>query len=220
MLRMRGAGMTPSRLAEAHDATRLQDAVELSKHFLLIQDVMEGIEANDPIDAAIGKLDLMPIEMQEYWFLDIRTSHLHICQYFLADFKHGRRNIDGDGRASELVENTAKPAGAGSEVEDPHRLSQVQAGDDEAKTIERVHRIYQVRKRLGLEHGPVLDILKVLIRSGNELFDAQSRHHLLRRYETWTRLLGKLPRAGLETQEVEISNQPLRRLLEWKPHRL
>ena len=64
-LRQRRARVPRPRLRECGDAARLQHAAEFAQHVVGIRRVVEGVEADDPLDAGVGQIDAPPVELRE-----------------------------------------------------------------------------------------------------------------------------------------------------------
>src|SRR5216684_757425 len=96
---------------EGGDATRPEDPAELQQYRVGIRRVMERMEAENPFHAAVGKIDVAPVEQEELRLGPI-ADHRYAGVELAREPKGGRRDVEEDHAASELRQKSRQPAGA------------------------------------------------------------------------------------------------------------
>src|ERR1700687_5055817 len=77
---------------------------------------MERMEAEAPFHAAVGKIDVAPVEQEELRLGTI-ADHRHAGVELAREPEGGRRDVEEDHAASELRQKSRQPARARAELE-------------------------------------------------------------------------------------------------------
>ena len=193
-LGLRIVGMPRARLDEARDAARLQKPAELAQHGVGIRHVMEGVEADDPVHAAVGQLDRPPVEGQELRlrpFADDRQPLVHLAR----DGERARRDVEQDHAAAELRQEPGEPAAARAELEDRHPRRQAQPLKHRRNARQQRRRIVGGIERLGEVMLPAGQRREIFLGGSIQVLEGRSRNQLPDIDRHVDRLLRASPRA-------------------------
>ncbi len=162
-LRLLGLRVFRSRLGERRDPAGTEDARELGEHRAGIRRVMEGVEAEDPIDARVGKVDPPAVEEEE----DRRrldSDHRLAAEELARDVEGRGGDVEEDDLAADLREMAGRPPGAGAEIEDAEPRSELQSLNHRGKVDEKGGGVRGGAERLGEVVVPAREAGEVLFR--------------------------------------------------------
>src|SRR4030095_14744221 len=116
-----------ARLRKARDAARPQHPAELQHRLGRVRHVVKRVEAEDAIDARVGKIDVATVEEEKLrrWLI---SNWRHPRVELLAEFERTRRDVKCDRGAAKLRQATGGPACPGAEVEHVEAGSKTQPG--------------------------------------------------------------------------------------------
>ena len=166
-------------LAESSDAPGPQHASELAQHFRLVRHVMKGIEADDPVHGFICQLQRMAVELEESPRQQFASEGRVFLEEPAADVERRRRRVATDHRTVQLRDQARQPARPRAEIEDGHRLAEVQPAKQCTQVFQHlrclVHRLKGLAQgQIRILHHPV-----VLIGGLDQLCHREAPHHLL-----------------------------------------
>src|SRR5207302_2823095 len=147
VLGLRRPRVIRTRLGEPGDAAGLEHAAHLAQDLLWIGYVMEGVVAEDPVDALIGQVEPAAVERKEprrRLLAEDRIARIELP----ADLEGRRGRVHGDDFHAELGEVAGGPARTSPEIEDHHLRSKLEAEEDVHAADEQLRGLVDRGERL------------------------------------------------------------------------
>ena len=180
VLRLWRARVVAPGFAETRDSSWPQHASELAQHFSLVRYVMKGIEADDPVHGFIGQLQRVAVELEEPLRQQFASVGRVLLEEPAADREGRRRRIATDHRTVQLRDQARQPARPRAEIEDGHRLAEVQPSEQRAQVFQHFRCLVHRLKGLAQGQIRILHHAVVLIGGLVQLRHRVAPHHLFR----------------------------------------
>src|SRR6185437_9245507 len=162
---MRGA-----RFRKSRNAADLQYPAHLREYLSLVRDMVERIEAKDPIDASVGQVDLVSVKMHEAMRRLIAEDRVPLGEMRSYLQRRGG-DIEADHFKSHLVQHSRGPSGTGAEVDDTHSGIELQTLKQIRRLDEQVYCVVARCERFREKAIPVAKSGEVFFSGLIELFD-------------------------------------------------